>query len=94
MFPDSLHIAAEPPAIRAGRGRHTARCARVEVMMTAPGADVGKGVAGDADTLAKAPRLRGPLLERTENLGEQADTSGVTAKPTYLQAPYGSWQCR
>jgi hypothetical protein len=55
-------------------------------MMTAPGADAGKGVARDADTPAKAPRARGPLLERTENLGEQAGTSGVMAKPTYLQA--------
>jgi hypothetical protein len=55
-------------------------------MMTAPGADAGKGVAGDADTPVKAPKERGPPLERTENLGEQADTSGVTVKPTYLQA--------
>lgn len=55
-------------------------------MITAPGADAGKGIAGDADTLAKAPRARGPPLERAENLGEQADTSGVMMKPTYLQA--------
>jgi hypothetical protein len=86
VYPVQVHVAADPPAIHAGRGRQTARCASVEVMMTAPGADAGKGIAGDANTLAKAPRARGPPLERAENLGKQADTLGVMAKPTYLQA--------
>jgi hypothetical protein len=53
-------------------------------MMTTPNADAGKGIAGDADTPAKAPRARGPPLERAENLGDLTDTSGVLAKPTYL----------
>jgi hypothetical protein len=55
-------------------------------MMTAPGADAGKGIVGDADTPAKAPRARGSPLERAENLVDLAGTSGVSAKPTYLQA--------
>jgi hypothetical protein len=55
-------------------------------MMTAPGAGAGKGVSGDAETPAKTSRARGPPLERTENLGDQAGTLGVSAKPTYLQA--------
>jgi hypothetical protein len=85
VYPAKVHVAADPPAIRVTRGRHTNRPAScVEVMMTTPGAGAGKGVAGEAKTPAKAPRARGPPLERTENLGDQGGTSRVSAKPTYL----------
>ena len=61
VYPVQVHVATDPPAIHVGRGRHTARRASMEVMMSAPGADAGKGVAGDADTPVKAPRARGPV---------------------------------
>jgi hypothetical protein len=55
-------------------------------MMTAPDARAGKGVAGETKAPAKTSRARGPPLERTENLGDQAGTSSMSARPTYLQA--------
>jgi hypothetical protein len=85
VYPEKVHMAADPPAIRAARDRHTngpASC--VEVMMTAPGAAAGKGVASEVDAPAKATRARGLPLERTENITDKVGTSAVSPRPTLL----------
>lgn len=66
-YPEQVHVAEDPPAVCAARGRRTARpvsCA--EVMMTGSTAGVGKGDAGKP--AAKSARLAKLPLERKENL--------------------------
>src|SRR5664279_826167 len=85
-YPERVHVAADPPAVCAARVRRVDRPAScVEVMMTAPAADAGKGVAGDVDDGAKSTRPGRPPLERAENLSGQAGTSSVPVRPNPLQ---------
>jgi hypothetical protein len=88
VYPEKVRMAANPAAMHdAPRGwLTTSPVSSVEVMMTAPGADAGGGGAGKAGMPAKATRLRGPPLERTENLADGAGTSAVPTTPTVLQA--------
>ena len=85
-FPERVQLGADPPAVCAARGRRTARPAScVEVMMTAPGAGVGKAMAGDADAGSKSARPGRPPLERPENRAAQASASSVPVTPSPLQ---------
>jgi len=84
VYPEVVHIAADPPALRAARSQRTAGTVRsVEVMMTAPAA--GKGVAGTQEP-EKQARTRGPPMEREENLVSLAGTSAAPGGVAGLQA--------
>lgn len=86
-YPEQVVVAEDPPAVCMVRGRHVDRPAgRAEVMVTAHGGDVGKGVAESAGLPSKSGRMARPPMEKPENIAAQAGTSAVPAKPTPLQS--------
>ncbi|KAM0839317.1 hypothetical protein ACQ4PT_060393 [Festuca glaucescens] len=84
-YPDVVHVAADPPAILAARGRRTARPASCEVMMAGTGAEARKEADAEKQVPAKSARPSKPGYERAENLAAQASTSSAQI-PNPLQA--------
>ena len=86
-YPRKVVLAEDPPSVCAARGRHSscpASC--VEVMVTAPAADAGKGDAGDGEAGRRTTRSARPPLERAENLAGQAGPSNTPVRPNPLRA--------
>ena len=67
-YPDVVHVAADPPAVLAARGRCTARPASCEVMMTGMGAEASKEAGAEKHPPAKLAHPSKPEYERAENL--------------------------
>ena len=85
-YPERVHVAADPPAVCAVRGRRITRPANcAEVMMTAPGADAGKGAIGETDAGAKSARTARPPLGRPENRAGYAGPSSVPVRSDPLR---------
>ena len=84
-YPDKVHIAADPPAVCAARGRHIARPAScVEVMMTSP-VFAARGVVAEAEASTKSARTARPPLVKPENRTTHAGTPAVPVVPSSLQ---------
>jgi hypothetical protein len=84
--PEVVHVAVDPPAVCAARGRRTGRPAScVEVMTAGLGADVGKAATAEKAAGGRTTRSGKPAYERAENIAGQAGTS-TTPIPNVLQA--------
>ena len=77
-----MHIAADPTAHLAARGRHTEHPASCEVMCTAPVA-AGTGGAGGDEEADPTPRRSKPPCEKPEN---RASGSRAKSAPSPLHA--------
>ncbi|KAM0919739.1 hypothetical protein ACQ4PT_007916 [Festuca glaucescens] len=84
-YPDVVHVAADPPAVLAARGRCTARPTSCEVMMAGTGAEASKEAGAENHAPAKSARPSKPGYERAENLAAQISTSSAP-NPNPLQA--------
>ena len=81
-YPDIVHVAADPPAHLAARGRHAGHPTSSEVMCLAPTA-TGMGDAGGDVGSEETLRRSEPTYEKPEN---RASTSRAKAMPSPLDA--------
>ena len=81
VYPQAVHVAADPPAVIAARGRRSTRPASCEVMMIVvpPGTDLGKAVEIAIEATARVVRPSKPAYERMEN---RADPAGTSSAPS------------
>ena len=89
-FPDDVHVAADPPAHFAARGRRNDRPASCEVMCLAPG-ETGTAADGVEADPEEMPHRSKPPCERPQN---RASTSRVAPTPSLFTPPSRSWLCQ